>query len=174
MIVAVVVVLLLAGAATAILLLTRNGDSTRASGPLKTPIRFQQVTAETPGPCSGGGTPDADGRTCYRLTADGGMTVTRVKEITVQPPDGAHGQTSWALRLNLETADAQAFAGLSARAAAVGPQQPGNKIAIVVGGEVVSAPTVAQTITGGSLEISGGFDQKAVKRLFRRLTGRSG
>ncbi|GAA4633011.1 hypothetical protein GCM10023196_068850 [Actinoallomurus vinaceus] len=174
-VVAVAALVLLIGAGTAILLLTgNNNDATRASGALKTPIRFQQVTAESPAPCSGGGVPDADGRTCYRLSADGTMTVTRVKVIRVQPPDVAHGRTSWALQLDLEGADAQAFAALSAKAAAAGSQQPGNRIAIVVGDKVVSAPAVAQAITGGSIEISGSFDEQAAKSLFRRLTGRTG
>ncbi|GAB3958600.1 hypothetical protein GCM10029978_003860 [Actinoallomurus acanthiterrae] len=171
-VVAVAAVVLLAGAATAILLLTGNKEPTRASGALKTPIRFQQVTTESPGPCSGGGVPDADGRTCYRLGAAGAMTVSRVKVITVESPDAAHGRRSWALGLDLESADAQAFAALSGQAAAA--QQPGNEIAIVVGDKVVSAPMVAQAITGGSVEISGAFDERAAKSLFRRLTGRDG
>ncbi|MEV0401915.1 hypothetical protein [Actinoallomurus sp. NPDC050550] len=169
---AVAAVVLLAGAATAIVLLTGNKESTRASGALKTPIRFRQVTAESPSPCSGGGVPDADGRTCYRLADERGMSVSRVKVIMVQAPDPAHGSTSWGLRLDLERADAQAFATLSSTAA--GSPQPGNKIAMVVGDKVVSAPMVMQAITGGSVEINGSFDEQSAKNLFRRLTGRTG
>jgi hypothetical protein len=165
-------VVLLAGAATAIVLLTGNKEPTRASGALQTPIRFQQVTAETSGPCKGGGVPDADGRTCYRLAAERSMSVSRVKVITVRAPDAAHGSTSWALLLDLERADAQAFATLSATAA--GSLPPGNKIAIVVGDKAVSAPMVMQAIAGGSVEINGNFDEQAAKSLFRRLTGRTG
>lgn len=169
----VVVAVVLVGTVAAVLLLNRDGSAKSASGPLKTPIRFQQVMAETPGSCPGAGTPSSDRQTCYRIAPDG-MTVTRVKTIEVMSPVRAHGPTSWGIGLSLEPADARAFAQLSAKAAAAGPQQPGNKIAIVVGGAVISAPTVAQAITGGRIQITGSYDEQGAKRLFHQLIGVGG
>jgi hypothetical protein len=168
-----VATVVLAGAVAAAVLLGRDGSTDRASGRLKTPIRFQQVMAETPGSCPGTGTPSSDHQICYRLVP-GGMTVTRVKAIGVMSPDAEHGLTSWGIDLGLEPVDARAFEQLSAKAAAAEPEQPGNKIAMVVNGAVISAPTVAQPIAGGRIQITGSFDQRAAKRLFHQLIGADG
>ncbi|GAA4481352.1 hypothetical protein GCM10023191_000090 [Actinoallomurus oryzae] len=162
--------LVLVGTVAAVLLLHGGGSADSASGPLKTPIRFLPVLSETPGSCRGAGTPSSDHHTCYR-TALSGMTVTRVKSISVMSPDAEHGMTSWGIDLSLEPSDGRAFEQLSATAAAAGPQRPGNKIAMVVGGAVVSAPMVTETITGGRVQITGPYDEQAAKRLFHQLIG---
>jgi preprotein translocase subunit SecD len=162
--------LVLVGTVAAVLLLHGGGSADSASGPLKTPIRFLPVLSETPGSCRGAGTPSSDHRTCYR-TDPAGMTVTRVRSIEVMSPDHEHGSAYWGIDLTLEPSDARAFEQLSAKAAAAGPEQPGNRIAMVVGGVVVSAPTVAQAITGGRVQIVGAFDKPAAERLFHQLTG---
>jgi preprotein translocase subunit SecD len=169
LVVAVAAVVLVAAVA-AVLLLRGDDSADSASGPLKTPLRFLPVLAETPGSCSGAGTPSSDHRTCYR-TDPAGMTVTRVRSIEVMSPDHEHGSAYWGIDLTLEPSDARAFEQLSAKAAAAGPEQPGNRIAMVVGGVVVSAPTVAQAITGGRVQIVGAFDKPAAERLFHQLTG---
>ncbi len=46
---------------------------------------------------------------------------------------------------------------------------PQNQFAIVLDGDVVSDPFVQQALTGGSAEISGGFDQTEAQSLANML-----
>lgn len=164
--VAAAVLLLAAAAVLVVSLRTGDDPDDGASGRLKTPLLFQQVVAETPGACTGGGVPADDRSTCYRLAT--GMTVTSVRSIRAVPPGAGGG---WRVAVTLERADAQAFAALSGKAAAAGAGAPGNRIAMVVDGSVVSAPAVTEAIPSGKVEITGAFTREEARRLVRRLTG---
>ncbi|MFB4297335.1 hypothetical protein [Actinomadura sp. NTSP31] len=173
---ALVAVLLLAGAVT--YLATRGGDG-YDGGPaaLRQPMILQQVAEVSHAPCAAGtlpeapGTqPEASGASCYRL-AGGGMTVRRVRHMKAVPPAG--GTTSWAVQMELTEADARAFGDLTGQAARQAPGSPANRIAMVVGGRVLSAPTVSGgPITGGSVQISGRFTRSEAEDLIARITGR--
>ncbi|WP_433137895.1 SecDF P1 head subdomain-containing protein [Actinomadura nitritigenes] len=166
---ALVLVLVVAG--VAVFLATSGGDG-YDGGPtdLRQPMTLQQVAAVTQAPCAAGTLPEASGTSCYRL-AGGGMTVRRVERMKVEPPSG--GSTSWTIQIGLTKADARAFAGLTGTAAQQQPGTPGQQIAMVVGGRVLSAPAVTDgPITGGSVQITGSFTRDRAEDLVARIAGR--
>lgn len=67
------------------------------------------------------------------------------------------GGSEWSVDVRLSPRGAKLFGELTARAADAVP--PGNQIALVVDGEVKSAPVVAEVISDGEVQITGGFDQ---------------
>lgn len=168
---AVALVFLLVAAGAAVYLATSGGDG-YDGGPtdLRQPMALQQVAAVSQAPCAAGTLPEASGTSCYRL-AGGGMTVRRVERMKVEPPSG--GTTSWTIQIGLTKADARAFADLTATAARQQPGTPGQQIAMVVGGRVLSAPAVnGGPITGGSLQINGSFTRDRAEDLVTRIAGR--
>ncbi|MGI5321579.1 SecDF P1 head subdomain-containing protein [Actinomadura nitritigenes] len=166
---ALVLVLLVAGAA--VYLAASGGDGYDGGATdLRQPMTLQQVAAVSQAPCAAGTLPEASGTSCYRL-AGGGMTVRRVERMKVEPPSG--GTTSWTIQIGLTKADARAFAGLTATAARQQPGTPGQQIAMVVGGRVLSAPAVnGGPITGGSVQITGSFTRRQAEDLVARIAGR--
>ena len=143
------------------------GRSDSASIRQAAPIRFQHVLAEAPGSCTSEGTPSADGSVCYQLGE--GMTVTQVRNIRVMGPDG--NNPAWRIAVDLGSSDAQTFAELTQKASAETPGSPQQKVAIVVGGRVVSAPAVQSTIPGGKIEIQGSFTRQSAEQLVHQITG---
>jgi hypothetical protein len=143
------------------------GRSDSASIRQAAPIRFQHVLAEAPGSCTSEGTPSADGSVCYQLGE--GMTVTQVRHIRVVGPDG--NNTAWRIAVDLSSSDARTFAELTQKASTETPGSPQQKVAIVVGGRVVSAPAVQSTIPGGKIEIQGSFTKQSAERLVHQITG---
>ncbi|GAA0211254.1 hypothetical protein GCM10009527_004080 [Actinomadura nitritigenes] len=170
---AVALVLLLVAAGAAVYLAAGGGDGDGYDGgptDLRQPLTLQQVAAVSQAPCAAGTLPEASGTSCYRL-AGGGMTVRRVERMKAEPPSGV--TTSWTIQIGLTRADAQAFAGLTAAAARQQPGTPGQQIAMVVGGRVLSAPAVnGGPITGGSLQITGSFTRGQAEDLVARIAGR--
>jgi hypothetical protein len=168
-VVALVLVLVVAGVAA---YLATSGDDGYDGGPadLRQPLVLQQVAAVSQAPCAAGTLPEASGTSCYRL-AGGGMTVRRVERMKVEPPSG--GMPSWTIQIGLTKADARAFAVLTAAAARQQPGTPGQQIAMVVGGRVLSAPAVnGGPITGGSVQITGSFTRSQAEDLVARIAGR--
>ncbi|TWS21093.1 hypothetical protein FK529_00275 [Tsukamurella asaccharolytica] len=100
---------------------------------------------------------DTAGRFLYAVAPS--VTRTPVKRASAFLPQN---QNRWAVTLELADPDAKAVADLTAR-------NVGKRIAIVIGGRVVSAPTVADRITGGRLLVTGDFDEKSAKDLAHRL-----
>ncbi|GAA2145061.1 SecDF P1 head subdomain-containing protein [Actinomadura napierensis] len=169
---ALVAVLLIAGAVTYLATRGDDGGDGDDGGPaaLRQPMVLQQVAEVSQAPCAAGTLPEASGTSCYRL-AGGGMTVRLVRHMKAVPPAG--GTTSWAIQMELTEADARAFADLSGQAARQAPGSPANRIAMVVGGRVLSAPAVTGgPITGGSVQISGRFTRSGAEDLIARITGR--
>jgi preprotein translocase subunit SecD len=141
---------------------TAGGSARQAA-----PIRFQHVTAESQGSCASLGTPAADGSTCYQL--EEGLTVTQAHNLRVLGPDSKN--PGWRIAIELSSSDARAFAELTQQAATATPGSPQQKIAIVVGGRVVSAPAVQSAITGGKIEIQGNYTKKSAEQLLHQITG---
>ncbi|CAM5228513.1 hypothetical protein SSPIM334S_04449 [Streptomyces spiroverticillatus] len=77
----------------------------------------------------------------------------------------------WQVSLTFNAAGAQRFGELSERLAT--QQQPMNQFAIVRDGEVLSAPTVAQRLSGGVAEISGSFTRESAQELAAQITSGS-
>ncbi|GLZ07887.1 hypothetical protein Acsp03_53530 [Actinomadura sp. NBRC 104412] len=160
--------LLIAGATVVgFQLLQDDGDP----GPvdLRQPLLIQQVAQVQPPPCPAGMLRETAGTECFKLEP-GGMTVRRLEEIRLVPP-GPQGP-EWGIALTLTQTDAAIFGNLTIRARTADSGTAANRIAMVVGDVVVSAPTVTGVITGGQVQISGRFDRPAAERLIERLTGR--
>ncbi|GAA1894968.1 protein translocase subunit SecD [Streptomyces sodiiphilus] len=69
----------------------------------------------------------------------------------------------WIVQLEFNSAGADKFADVTAELAT--QFQPQNQFAIVLDGEIVSAPSVSTRIGGGSAEISGSFTQESSEEL---------
>ncbi|MFJ2740776.1 SecDF P1 head subdomain-containing protein [Streptomyces sp. NPDC087440] len=78
---------------------------------------------------------------------------------------------AWLVALTFDTAGSRRFTELTGRLAA--QQQPMNQFAIVRDGEVLSAPTVNQALTGGRAEISGSFTRESAQELAAQITSGS-
>ncbi|MCB5181370.1 protein translocase subunit SecD [Streptomyces antimicrobicus] len=74
----------------------------------------------------------------------------------------------WIVTMQFNDKGADAFAKITGELAA--KQSPQNQFAIVLDGEVVSDPYVQTALTGGSAEISGGFNQQSAQDLGNMLS----
>lgn len=163
---AIVALVVAVAVAVTLVLVLRSGDDGPAA--LRQPLRIEQVTEETPGLCAdASGVPSRDGRSCYRLVP--GMTVRQVIRIEARTSDS--GDPGWHILISMGPADAAAFGSLTGRVAA--EQPPRNRLALVVDGKVLSAPTVQQAITGGEVQISGAFTRQEAERLVGQMAGTS-
>ncbi|WP_316774826.1 protein translocase subunit SecD [Streptomyces sasae] len=75
----------------------------------------------------------------------------------------------WQVQMTFTGSGAKKFADVTAELAK-NSQPPQNEFGIVLDGEVVSSPTVAQSITGGQAEISGSFTQTEAQSLANVLS----
>ncbi|MDT0345564.1 protein translocase subunit SecD [Streptomyces litchfieldiae] len=69
----------------------------------------------------------------------------------------------WIVQMEFNGSGADKFADITAELAT--QVEPQNRFAIVLDGEIVSAPTVSERLGGGSAEISGGFNQESAEDL---------
>jgi preprotein translocase subunit SecD len=76
--------------------------------------------------------------------------------------DSQTGQ-GWVVQMEFNDAGTSAFADITAELAQ--QVEPMNQFAIVLDGEVVSAPSVSQRLGGGRAEISGSFTQESAEEL---------
>ncbi|MGW1768524.1 protein translocase subunit SecD [Streptomyces sp. NPDC002073] len=74
----------------------------------------------------------------------------------------------WIVQMTFNDKGADQFAKVTGELAA--KQSPQNQFAIVLDGEVVSAPSVSQSIVGGNAEISGSFNQQSAQDLGNMLS----
>ncbi|HEX5567828.1 MAG TPA: protein translocase subunit SecD [Streptomyces sp.] len=81
--------------------------------------------------------------------------------------DDQRGQ-GWVVTMEFNSAGAKKFADITAELAT--QAEPRNQFAIVLDGEVVSAPRVSERLGGGSAEISGSFDQESSGELANILS----
>jgi hypothetical protein len=148
---------------------------TLAGGPVtpRMPIQFRQVAAISthackagspglPGPAAGpAGNPNAPGSACYRFTHKE-LTVTGLESAAVvhQPGGG------YLIDIRFTPGDAARFAALTRELA--GKPTPRCQLAVIIGGHVISSPTVEQPITQGQAEISGFTSRAQVANLLGR------
>jgi preprotein translocase subunit SecD len=135
------------------------------SGPVdvKVPVEMRPVLAvdppaATPAPAAPDVLTGKDG-SVYRLGPSIG-DFDRLKNVLVEYTD-----SGWVLNIELPDDTAAIFAKWTG-------ENVGEELAIVVDGEVVSAPRIMSAITGGSLQISGQFTQKEIRELERAITGK--
>jgi preprotein translocase subunit SecD len=74
----------------------------------------------------------------------------------------------WIVQMKFDNKGSDQFADVTGRL--VGQTPPQNQFAIVLDGEIVSAPSVNSAITGGSAQISGGFTQQSAEDLANVLS----
>lgn len=76
--------------------------------------------------------------------------------------DGQRGQ-GWIVQMEFDDRGTKKFANVTEKLSV--QQPPQNQFAIVLDGEVVSAPSVSERLGGGSAEISGSFNQESADEL---------
>ncbi|NGO43974.1 protein translocase subunit SecD [Streptomyces ureilyticus] len=74
----------------------------------------------------------------------------------------------WIVQMQFDDKGSDQFADVTGKL--VGQAPPQNQFAIVLDGEIVSAPSVNSAITGGSAQISGGFNQQSAEDLANVLS----
>ncbi|GAB2946544.1 protein translocase subunit SecD [Streptomyces pseudoechinosporeus] len=74
----------------------------------------------------------------------------------------------WIVQMEFDKTGSDQFADVTGRL--VGQAPPQNQFAIVLDGEIVSAPSVNSAITGGQAQISGGFTQQSAEDLANVLS----
>ncbi|WP_427885597.1 SecDF P1 head subdomain-containing protein [Kribbella sp. GL6] len=140
--------------------------STKPSDPKA--VEFRRVLTSKPGTCP---TPARDGTACDdkgtvytvgKVELDG-SNVTEVK------PSYNSTNNYWAVNITLDPDGAKLFGQLTAGLAKQDP--PANLLAIVVHGQVVSAPAVQSEISGGQVQITGNFTRDDVEALAKKITG---
>ncbi|WP_063734902.1 SecDF P1 head subdomain-containing protein [Streptomyces sp. RTd22] len=146
-----------------------------AVAPDAEPLRFLPVEATAPGACPSrtalGADPDAYATyrdaatdTCYVTTPASGMTA--------RPAWAkASHQTSagWFVNVGLADRDRARFARLTGELAA--RQVPRNQLAMVHDGTLLSAPSVLESLTGGTIQIAGISTADSARKLARDIRG---
>lgn len=91
---------------------------------------------------------------------------TRAEPIQASLQAGNLAQTGqWQVRLQMRESGREKFA------AATAPEKQGQRIAIVLDGSILSAPTIEDQITDGIAIISGDFDAESAQTLARQIKG---
>jgi hypothetical protein len=140
---------------------------------LRTPVQFRQVASISghscrpgspglPGPSdTSNANPNGSGTACYQFTHNG-MTVTAVRSARVIQAGG--GQ--YVLNIRFTTADTSRFAALTGKL--LGQPTPRCQLAIIVGGRVISSPTVEAPMTAGQAQIPGFSNRTQAENLLRQ------
>ncbi|MEU1668352.1 hypothetical protein ABZ547_33175 [Streptomyces sparsogenes] len=144
------------------------------SGP---PLRFLPVEREEPGPCPSGaadayqdtptGRSGQAGQSCLHVAPAAGMTVRETKGARATYDN--QSSQGYVVIVDLRSADAARFGQLTGRLAQ--QQSPRNRLAMVRGDKLLSAPVVSAAISGGKIQISGSFTRESAERLARDLGG---
>ncbi|MFD7159845.1 hypothetical protein ACFV9C_34980 [Kribbella sp. NPDC059898] len=132
-------------------------------------VEFRRVLTSKPGTCP---TPARDGTACD----DKGIVYT-VGKVEL---DGSHvsevkagysagGSSYWYVSLDLDPEGTKIFGELTASLAKQDP--PANQLAILVHGQVVTAPSVQSAIPGGKIQISGTYTRETAEALAKKITG---
>lgn len=79
----------------------------------------------------------------------------RLTDAAANPPNPQQGITEWVVTLSFDAPGARAFSAFTAEAARIPKTDPKNRFAIVLDGQVVSAPGVNEPIPSGQAEING-------------------
>lgn len=134
-----------------------------APATLATSLELRQVSAVDPGPCPPGsdGLPDRWRDACYHVSGTG-VKITRVQSIRLDHT--LSDQPS--LVVHLLPDDKARFASLTRAIAGLRP--PASQLAVIVDGVVVSAPTVAEPLTGSMVVVAAG-DVTDMDRIYHSL-----
>lgn len=133
-------------------------------------VEFRRVLASKPGTCP---TPAREGTACDdkgivytvgKVELDG-SNVSDVKAGS----DNRGGTLYWYVSLDLDPEGTKLFGQLTASLAKQAP--PANQLAILVHGEVVTAPSVQSAIPGGKVQISGTYTRATAEALAKKITG---
>jgi|GEM_PF-1990773 len=121
--------------------------------------------------------PDESGWVCVDATSIAYLvepaSLTAADVVTVDVgPNAAQGSSGWMLNVTLTDTGATAFAELTAEAAEATP--PANQVAVLVDGEVMSAPSVMEAITGGAIQLAVDGDEAEAQALAAAMMGASG
>ncbi|MFT4166208.1 MAG: protein translocase subunit SecD [Microlunatus sp.] len=92
-----------------------------------------------------------------------GPTLIEGTKLTTASAGVPQNQVQWVVNLEFNNEGATAFANATGTLAT--RQAPENQFAIVLDSEVISAPSVSTSITGGRAEISGSFNQQSATEL---------
>ncbi|MFF8280675.1 hypothetical protein ACF05T_32160 [Streptomyces lateritius] len=102
------------------------------------------------------------------LSADGGFTVRRLEQVQVRNETGQGN--GWTVVGTLDSQDVTRFADLTGSLAA--QPQPRNQLAIVMGGRLLSNPTVMERLTGATVPLATQLTQAQAKALATELGAR--
>ncbi|MFV0132053.1 protein kinase domain-containing protein [Streptomyces sp. HMX87] len=166
----VALVALLAGGGV-VYALQPDGEDTPAA--VRQDVRMALVEQSETGECTDQLPPptfhSASLGACFRISTRAGdrMTVRQLREARAELDEQSAG---WMIQTRFRDGDAERFAALSERAAQ--RRSPKNQIAVVLGDRLVSAPAVAEAITGGQVQIAGNFTQDEAQSLARELGAR--
>ncbi|UCM89633.1 SecDF P1 head subdomain-containing protein [Streptomyces marincola] len=139
-----------------------------AAGPLAHPLRFVPVQAQMRGACgaaSGETVRSPETGDCLTLAADAGFEVERLR--TAEARLDADG--GWLVSIAFLPEDAVGFGELTARTAVRRP--PGNQLAVVLDGRLLTSPAVTGRIDGGAVDIRGAFSRAEAHDLAEQLRG---
>ncbi|WP_154814402.1 SecDF P1 head subdomain-containing protein [Actinophytocola xinjiangensis] len=140
---------------------TTGGSAERTAAPtgaadLLAPIDLARVV-----PAPGEGTtalPDSEGQTLH--VEEPFLTITRLEGATVEQQ-----QTTWGLNITMTPEDGDVFAEWTGA-------HTGEQVAMIVDGQIVSAPMIQGAIPGGKVSISGQYSQSEAQALLHQITGR--
>lgn len=100
---------------------------------------------------------------------DGALLTLAAPMMVVEELDGAEVTTDetarWVLNLDLTDSDAKTFGDWTA-------DHVNERLAMVIDGEIIIAPTIQGAITGGDVQISGDYTQTEIRDLLDKITGR--
>ncbi|GAB3738814.1 SecDF P1 head subdomain-containing protein [Microlunatus parietis] len=166
---AALAILTLIMAATGCGLLPRLPGPSPTPAGLTEPLAFHQVTEYRPAPCASAGSdrtyPEPDNpQACLRL-GPSRLTVHRLEQVRAEADQSGH----WMILITLPADAADTLTEVTADLAA--EHDPRNRMAMIIGEELISAPMVQQEISGGQLQLAGTFTREQADALVRRLGG---
>jgi preprotein translocase subunit SecD len=131
---------------------------------------FYPVEATEPAPCrSPGMRPDRDNTSCYRLPDEpaAGTDIVEEAEAAVDPTSGG-----WRVDLVFTEDGIGAFNDVAAICSQFGATCPVGQLALLVGGEVVTAPTITEpSFERDQIVVSGEFGRDGAEALADALAG---
>jgi preprotein translocase subunit SecD len=136
---------------------------------LSEPLAFHQVTEARQSSCpSGGGElafPDPNNPPICLVLGPSRLTVAQLDQVSLNSDQRGH----WVVDLALPPEAADKLAALTTELA--GREDPANRMAMIIGEELIIAATVQTPIPNGKLQISGNYTRDQADALIKRLGG---
>jgi len=95
----------------------------------------------------------------------------QIAEVSAYSHPGA-SDDDWAVLITLDAEGAERLTELTERLVGHSSEDPRSRLAMVLDGRVISAPTVMAVITDAQISLSGGFTEESAKALAERLDAR--